>query len=122
LHDDGDSASVQVFAQRDEAARAHPAGVRPLLRIALADTRFFTVREHPARRLLNTVLETANLWLDRSDGAFDTALNQRLQRSVQQVATKFDGNLDVVERAADDLDAHLRLLSRRAEIAERRQI
>lgn len=94
----------------------------PLLRVALSDSNFFTVRNHPARRLLNNVLETANLWLDRSDGSFDTALNQRLQRSVQRVATEYKGDLRVIEREADDLDGHLKLLSRRAEIAERRQV
>jgi hypothetical protein len=94
----------------------------PLLRVALSDSEFFTVRSHPARRLLNTVLETANLWLDRSDGSFDTALNQRLQRSVQRVVHDYKGDLGVIEREADDLDAHLKLLTRRAEIAERRQI
>jgi hypothetical protein len=94
----------------------------PLLRVALSDNDFFTVRNHPARRLLNLVLETANLWLDRSDDHFDVALNQRLQRSVERVASNFQGDLGVIEREADDLDSHLRLLSRRAEIAERRQV
>jgi hypothetical protein len=94
----------------------------PLLRVALSDSDFFTVRNHPARRLLNLVLETANLWLDRSDDNFDTALNQRLQRSVQRVANEFQGDIGVIEREAEDLDSHLRLLSRRAEIAERRQV
>ncbi|HEX5960087.1 MAG TPA: DUF1631 family protein [Rhodanobacteraceae bacterium] len=94
----------------------------PLLRVALSDSNFFTVRNHPARRLLNLVLETANLWLDRSDEKFDTALNQRLQRSVKRVADEYQGNLDVIEREADDLDAHIKLISRRAEIAERRQV
>jgi hypothetical protein len=95
----------------------------PLVRVALADSNFFTVRSHPARRLLNNVLETANLWLDRSDGSFDTALNQRLQRSVQRVATEYKGgDLGVFEREADDLDTQLKQLSRRAEIAERRQV
>jgi len=94
----------------------------PLLRVALSDNNFFTVRNHPARRLLNLVLETANLWLDRSDDHFDVALNQRLQRSVERVASEFQGDLGVIEREADDLDSHLRLLSRRAEIAERRQV
>jgi hypothetical protein len=94
----------------------------PLLRVALSDNDFFTVRNHPARRLLNLVLETANLWLDRSDGHFDVALNQRLQRSVERVASEFRDDLGVIEREADDLDSHLRLLSRRAEIAERRQV
>ncbi|MGH8114403.1 MAG: DUF1631 family protein [Rhodanobacteraceae bacterium] len=94
----------------------------PLLRVALSDSDFFTVRNHPARRLLNLVLETANLWLDRSGDSFDAALNQRLQRSVRRVTTDFQGDIGVIEREADDLDSHLRLLSRRAEIAERRQV
>jgi len=94
----------------------------PLLRIALSDSNFFTVRNHPARRLLNLVLETANLWLDRSDEKFDSALNQRLQRSVKRVVEDNTGDMGVIEKEADDLDTHLKLISRRAEIAERRQV
>ena len=94
----------------------------PLLRIALSDSNFFTVRNHPARRLLNLVLETANLWLDRSGEHFDNALNQRLQRSVRRVAEDSHGDMGVIEKEADDLDTHLKLLARRAEIAERRQV
>ena len=37
LHDDGDSASLRVHAERDVALREHPRGVRRLLAIALAD-------------------------------------------------------------------------------------
>ena len=37
LHDDGDSVSLQVHAQREDAERAHPAGVRRLLAMALGD-------------------------------------------------------------------------------------
>jgi hypothetical protein len=94
----------------------------PLLRIALSDSNFFTVRNHPARRLLNLVLETANLWLDRSDEKFDNALNQRLQRSVKRVVDDSSGDMGVIQKEADDLDTHLKLISRRAEIAERRQV
>jgi hypothetical protein len=94
----------------------------PLLRVALADGNFFTVRNHPARRLLNLVLETANLWLDRSDDKFDVALNQRLQRAVKRVVDDRSGDLGVIQREADDLDTHLKMIARRAEIAERRQV
>ena len=94
----------------------------PLLRVALSDGNFFTVRNHPARRLLNLVLETANLWLDRSDEKFDAALNQRLQRSVRRVVDGYKGDLGVIEREADELDNQLKLIARRAEIAERRQV
>lgn len=37
LHDDGDTVSLRVHAERDVAERAHPRGVRRLLAIALAD-------------------------------------------------------------------------------------
>jgi ATP-dependent helicase HrpA len=37
LRDDGETVALQVFADRAEAAAAHPAGVRRLLEIALAD-------------------------------------------------------------------------------------
>ncbi|MFZ5662676.1 MAG: ATP-dependent RNA helicase HrpA [Pseudomonadota bacterium] len=37
LHDDGESVSLQVHAERDVAEAAHPAGVRRLLVLALAD-------------------------------------------------------------------------------------
>src|SRR5690348_8347313 len=94
----------------------------PLLRVALSDNDFFTVRNHPARRLLNLVLETANRWLDRSDDRFDAVLNQRLQRTVHRITSEFQGDLGLIEREADDLDSHLRLLTRRAEIAERRHV
>jgi ATP-dependent helicase HrpA len=88
LHDDGDSASVQVFAQRDEAARAHPGGVRRLLRLALAD-RMRQARKQlpvsPKTALLYAAIESAaprrgeaaslkegdRLRLDLVDGAFD---------------------------------------------------
>ena len=39
LHDDGDSVSLQVHAERNKAERAHPDGVRRLLWLELADAR-----------------------------------------------------------------------------------
>src|SRR5690606_29169095 len=39
LHDDGDSVSLQVHAERDTALHHHPRGVRRLLWLALADKR-----------------------------------------------------------------------------------
>lgn len=115
----------QMFAEThaDGCAWQLLAGLQvPLTRVAMADSNFFTTHAHPARRLLNTVLETANLWLDRSDGQFDSSLHQRLQRSVQRIASEFQGDLGVIEREADGLESHVRQLKRRAEIAERRQV
>lgn len=94
----------------------------PLLRVALADRSFFTRRAHPARRLLNSVAETASLWVDGSDGEVDNALTEKLQRAVDRVLGEFTGDLALFERLVDDLEAHVNTLRRRAEIAERRQI
>ncbi|HEY4561317.1 MAG TPA: DUF3418 domain-containing protein, partial [Lysobacter sp.] len=88
LQDDGDAASLQVFAQRSDAERAHPAGVRRLLRIALAD-RMRQARKQlpvsPKTALLYAAIESAaprtgeaaslkegdRLRLDLVEGAFD---------------------------------------------------
>src|SRR5690348_834606 len=94
----------------------------PLLRVALADRSFFTRRAHPARRLLNTVAETANLWVDASEGEADNALSEKLQRAVDRVLGEFTGDLALFEKLVDELEAHINGLRRRAEIAERRQI
>jgi hypothetical protein len=94
----------------------------PLLRVALADRSFFTRRAHPARRLLNSVAETASLWVDASDGEVDGALTEKLQRAVDRVLGEFTGDLVLFERLVDDLEAHVNALRRRAEIAERRHL
>ncbi|MFP7722621.1 ATP-dependent RNA helicase HrpA [Lysobacter sp. A3-1-A15] len=53
LHDDGDTVSLQVHAQREVADLAHPAGVRRLLVLALAD------RLRQARKQLPVSARTA---------------------------------------------------------------
>ncbi len=94
----------------------------PLLRAALADRSFFTRRAHPARRLLNTVAETANTWMDTGEGEADAALADKLHRTVDRVLGEFSGDLSLFEKLVDELDAHVHTLKRRAEIAERRQL
>ena len=56
LHDDGDSVSLDVHADRAEAQRHHPRGVRRLLAIALAD------RMRQARKQLPVPPKTALLY------------------------------------------------------------
>ncbi|HEY3520904.1 MAG TPA: DUF1631 family protein, partial [Rhodanobacteraceae bacterium] len=94
----------------------------PLLRAALADRSFFTRRAHPARRLLNTVAETANTWMDTGEGEADTALADKLHRTVDKVLGEFSGDLSLFEKLVDELDSHVHTLKRRAEISERRQL
>jgi ATP-dependent helicase HrpA len=72
LHDEGDSASLSVHADRNEALRHHPQGVRRLLRIALAE-RMKQARKQlpvqPKTALLYAAIESA---APRRDGIRDS--------------------------------------------------
>src|SRR5690606_2365992 len=62
LHDDGDSVSLQVHAERDTALRHHPRGVRRLLWLALADKRKQARKQlpvSPKAGLLYAAIESA---------------------------------------------------------------
>jgi ATP-dependent helicase HrpA len=90
LHDDGDSVSLRVHAEREVAQREHPRGVRRLLAIALADKRKQARKQlplSPKTGLLYAAIESAaprtresngmslkegdRLRADLVDGAFD---------------------------------------------------
>ncbi|HEY0180436.1 MAG TPA: DUF1631 family protein [Dokdonella sp.] len=90
----------------------------PILRVALDDKTFFARRDHPARRLLNTIAATGARALDAGGADGDIA------RKLQFVSTQIgdDGDVAAVAQLADDLDLYQQLLARRAEIAERRHV
>ncbi|HET6545500.1 MAG TPA: DUF1631 family protein [Rhodanobacteraceae bacterium] len=92
----------------------------PVLRVALNDKEFFTRREHPARQLLNTIVETGQHWLD--DDAVDHSLVEKMNLVVDRISNDFDGDLGLFDNLLGDLSAHMNLLARRAEAAERRHV
>jgi ATP-dependent helicase HrpA len=94
LHDDGDSVSLAVHADRGEAQRHHPQGVRRLLRLALAD------KMKQARKQLTVQAKTSLLYAaiesqsPRKDGLKDS---DRLRQDLVEGA--------FVALAAEGLDA-----------------
>ncbi len=94
----------------------------PLLRVALRDKGFFTRESHPARRLLNTVAETGTHWLDHNDGPTDDNLVEKMQMLMDHLSQQFDGDLSLIESVLASLSQHLRTLSRKAEVTERRHV
>ncbi|GAP66136.1 hypothetical protein MBSD_n1438 [Mizugakiibacter sediminis] len=94
----------------------------PLLRVALSDPSFFTQRAHPARRLLNTLVETAANWIDSSDGEADPTLVEKMRLLVDRVLNEYTGDLGLFEQLLGDLDRHMSMLARKAESAERRHV
>lgn len=92
----------------------------PVLRVALSDKTFFTRRDHPARELINTIAETSERWLDDADA--DPELSGKLRMVVDQLCNSYDGDVNMFTGMANDLDQHLKLLTKRADAAERRHI
>ncbi len=94
----------------------------PLLRTALDDPTFFSERNHPARRLLSTVTETAAYWVDSSDGEADPSLVQKMQTVTERLLHDYDGDSRLYVHLLEDLERHMQTLARRAEMAERRHV
>ena len=93
----------------------------PLLRMAVADQGFFNQREHPARKLLGMVAEAANDWLDGPDGDADRSLAAKLTQLVER-ARREPPSTGLYTSLLADIEHHLGLLNRKAQIAERRQV
>jgi hypothetical protein len=93
----------------------------PVLRAALRDKRFFFSADHPARRLLNSIVDSGTHWLD--DGAeADPSLLERTQRAIERINSEFDTDMRVFDQVNEDLMTHVGALARKAEVSERRLI
>ncbi|AIF46811.1 DUF1631 family protein [Dyella japonica] len=93
----------------------------PLLRLAVADQGFFNQSEHPARKLLGVVTEAANDWLDGPEGDIDRTLEAKLTQLVER-ARREPPSTGLYTSLLADIEHHLGLLNRKAQIAERRQV
>lgn len=93
----------------------------PVLRMAVADHGFFEKREHPARRLLDTVTVAANDWLDGSDDESNRPLAIKLEQLVNR-ANQEPPSAGLYTTLLADIEHHLALLTRKAQAAERRHV
>ncbi|HEY0199709.1 MAG TPA: DUF1631 family protein [Rhodanobacter sp.] len=93
----------------------------PVLRMAVTDRGFFEQREHPARRLLDTVTAAANDWLDGSDDESNRPLAAKLEQLVNR-ARQEPPSAGLYTTLLADIEHHLAMLSRKAQAAERRHV
>lgn len=68
LHDDGDSVSLRVHADREVARREHPRGVRRLLAIALADKQRQARKQLPVTPKMGLLYASIEAAAPRTDG------------------------------------------------------
>ena len=92
----------------------------PLLQMALRDQSFFVDANHPARQLMNSVSQAGANWLPEED--LDPQWLGLLQRAVMTIQQEPDCTVDTFVEANQTLQSGLQAMTRKAEMAERRQV
>lgn len=90
----------------------------PYLKAAILDRRLFAHRQHPARRLLDSLAEAAKGWSDESDK--DRRLYDKVKSIVELLLHEFDDDMGIFDRLLVDLHEFQELSRKRAELAEQR--
>ncbi len=91
----------------------------PVMKVALSDKSFFSRRNHPARRLLNSISETSLFWMEDE---VDQPLLERMHMVVDRVISDYDQDHGIFETMLGDLNRHVNTLQRKAEVSEKRYI
>lgn len=90
----------------------------PYLKAAILDRRLFAHRQHPARRLLDSLADAAKGWSPESDR--DHRLHDKVKAIVDALLQEFDDDLGIFDRLSLDLQEFQDQNRRRAELAEQR--
>jgi hypothetical protein len=93
----------------------------PVTRIAVAEPEFLEKRDHPARKLLDTVTAAAHDWLDGSDDESSRPLAAKLDQLVAR-ANQEPPTAGLYTALLADIEHHLSLLTRKAQTAESRHL
>lgn len=91
----------------------------PVLKVAIIDKSFFASRNHPARRLLDTVARAATGWQE-SETRAEGSLYAEVDAVVETVLREFSDDVALFADQADRLDDYLEHEQNRAERIEER--
>ncbi|MCB1859821.1 MAG: DUF1631 domain-containing protein [Gammaproteobacteria bacterium] len=78
----------------------------PMLKAAILDKTFFHRKNHPARRLLNSMAKAAIGW-SGDGGRDDGGLYNKMSTIVEKVLTGFDNNVEIFSELNDDFTTYL---------------
>lgn len=85
----------------------------PILKVAILDRTFFSRKQHPARRLLDTLAEAAIGWNENSDSG--DRLFEQIESSVHRILNEFEDDIGLFSTVLDELQAYLNSEHRQAE-------
>lgn len=92
--------------------------VVPFIKVALLDRRMFLRKEHPARRLLNSVAEACEG--NEGETPAERALLAKVEEVVNRLSAEFNENLSIFQILEDELRSFMDQHRKRVELAERR--
>ena len=90
----------------------------PYLKAAILDRKLFAHRQHPARRLLDSLADAAKGWSAEADR--DHRLHDKIKSIVDRLLQDFDDDLSIFDRLCVELQEFQDISRRRAELAEQR--
>jgi hypothetical protein len=90
----------------------------PYLKVALIDRRLLVDIQHPARRLLDQLVESGSLWVDESNP--QRGIFPAMQRIVDRVLQEFSDDVSLFETLLVDFEADMKEQQRRTETMEQR--
>jgi hypothetical protein len=91
----------------------------PMLKVAVLDRTFFSSKQHPARRLLNTLARAGMAWVDDGDRSA-RSLYGRIETAVTRILSDFSNDVGLFAQVYDDFSNFIEREARGAEVAEER--
>ncbi len=91
----------------------------PMLKVAVLDRSFFGNKQHPARRLLNTLARAAMSWVDDGDRSAKS-LYGRIDTAVTRILRDFNDDVGLFAQVYDEFSNFIERETRGAEVAEER--
>ena len=90
----------------------------PYVKVAVADRRMFLSRQHPARRLLNTVAEACEG--NHGEAPQERQLLERVDDVIERLVAEFNEDVAIFEMLEQELRGYMAQHRKRAELAEKR--
>ncbi len=90
----------------------------PFVKVAVKDRRMFLLKEHPARKLLNTVAEACEG--NRGEAQQDRELLNHVDHTIDRLVAEFNEDVAIFETLEQELRDYMAQHRKRFELAERR--
>lgn len=91
----------------------------PFLKLALQDREFFEHPQHPARQLLNSLVDAGEHWLEGGDLKRNTVFSE-MRAVVHRVLNEFDDDVTLFSELAFEFTGFMKQHKRRVKITEER--